>query len=1242
MNKNTINKIEAKQENGDANIEQNLGDTTIENNPMTTESQDFHLVDSVQSQLTQLNSTEHKKSLMHSSSITSDVKWSNIDDKQGQVCDLTIKAVQDGGVYIIDDENKVMIEAERRTGEEMSSCLTNDDDDDYVPSTPLDQLFSSPNRQLLGTPGPHKRKIDDSNESLVKISRSTEGDIIPETPESSHDDNQGSSAAVNVNLTPDTPITDQKKIINTNENNIRNINDTNIIIPEDEDKESFHVLSRTLENVIGDGEQMEINENTMTMKKKPKEFTTNDGIIIKSQVDEPKIIRSIKNFQDPLDKTNNLKNDDKFSHDTNSKKSRMSIEVIYDKSLEPSVKSKELVEIDEEGEKIVLDSSQEYPSLNDSDISTEKKDIINSHQLPDDSQKIVDNMNDNKMINGNQNAKSNNNLLQNASTDFITDSDRSTDSRIGALSTVQKIPELLNLISDSEEDSFLNEEKAKIKMTPIEKEIGIFIKVKCLLHVDEMSKDIISKEIISALCESAVDFQSSRMRNCSTLGLADISDGKDSASPGSVTSNPRPYPLNSRFSTMSMVSSSSSSSSGSFKLPLKDNVQFSLPRGVPKHAKKTLEPQIYDDMIEKLKKEWKNVNALTTSLLNFLNNELLTIDIHNGTVETTNNTSEHFRSSTPEAPKENSSTSKSSEKVKLTKRKRKQNFHNSSSNGVTTELKHSQKVIEKIQEATNKKQDDDSTNESSTSMTSTTSRQSTRSLNILKNQTPVHGFSDTLIGKQCFAKWGDNNYYPGIVVSRSKTKLRINFLDGLNKLLMEDFVVIIPSILPVGLSVYASVENDPYGSCGIITGVDNSNSVILYNVETDEREKLKVSIRDIFLTTDQVLILKETMNDDIGSPSTTPQLGKITLDNVVVGNRRNESSISTPKSTRSKSRGNTIKRTMEVRASGSGVLSKIHFEDSSDSDLKTSDSNTSRTDDNGLGTIQMEIVGNSNDYASKGPQNRLKGKARSKKRVDDQETIALLGPIPEEGSTLFKGINFILTCASLDLLDRYKLENKGDFNSESGTDLEQEWNKTPFVRERLTAQIIAGGGKIYEKFDDIPINEYGITKLITNVPNITAKSLQCLSVGIHSWNHQYIIRSCLNNKLVNHNQEKLPAGWSLDRNSYIEMSERPNDKPFNHLIIAVPKMIGVEESTKFWAQIIENAGGTVRLIENQSDNLLEATAILTNRKCPNWIVQHTQNENIPLVSTTWIIQCLIAGSIISHESQTAYFHYNMK
>jgi len=77
------------------------------------------------------------------------------------------------------------------------------------------------------------------------------------------------------------------------------------------------------------------------------------------------------------------------------------------------------------------------------------------------------------------------------------------------------------------------------------------------------------------------------------------------------------------------------------------------------------------------------------------------------------------------------------------------------------------------------------------------------------------------------------------------------------------------------------------------------------------------------------------------------------------------------------------------------------------------------------------------------------------------------------------------------------------------TENEDGWTELPFVRDRLYTQIIAGGGKIYEDFNQIPKDDYKNTKLITNVPNTTAKSILCLSVGIPACNHKWIIRSCL-------------------------------------------------------------------------------------------------------------------------------------
>lgn len=229
--------------------------------------------------------------------------------------------------------------------------------------------------------------------------------------------------------------------------------------------------------------------------------------------------------------------------------------------------------------------------------------------------------------------------------------------------------------------------------------------------------------------------------------------------------------------------------------------------------------------------------------------------------------------------------------------------------------------------------------------------------------------------------------------------------------------------------------------------------------------------------------------------------------------RRNTSTAPTPKS--KKSLTNLINKTTEDEPSVSGVVSKskeAEKEKDADKDGKTSDSNCSIIDENGVHGVQKEIPGTANEQiTTKGPQSRIKGKQRNRKKSDDQETIDLLGPIPEANSKIFDGMSFVLTCASVESIDRYNVDNGTDSNSsEVGTENEEVWNGRPFVRERLEQQIVAGGGKVYESFDLIPVSEYESTKLITNLPNLTAKSLLCLSVGISAYNHMWVIRSCQN------------------------------------------------------------------------------------------------------------------------------------
>ncbi|XP_043463331.1 uncharacterized protein LOC122499211 [Leptopilina heterotoma] len=463
-----------------------------------------------------------------------------------------------------------------------------------------------------------------------------------------------------------------------------------------------------------------------------------------------------------------------------------------------------------------------------------------------------------------------------------------------------------------------------------------------------------------------------------------------------------------------------------------------------------------------------------------------------------------------------------------------------------------------------------------------------KSLEGLRNSSFAVDQPDELLGKQVFAKWSDNNYYAGHVMDTNKTKYKVNFLDGKSKQLIAEFIIPISETFGNGLSVYTLTKDGDYGPCGMIVDIVETNNKVSYVIEPDEGKKITVQIKDIFLTPDQAQVLKEEVwSEQKSLPSTPHSITQVTLDNMVDGkrcSRRNTSTAPTPKS--KKSLTNLINKTTEDEPFVSGVASKSKEAEKDkdvDKDGKTSDSNCSIIDENGVHGVQKEIPGTANEQiTTKGPQSRIKGKQRNRKKSDDQETIDLLGPIPEANSKIFDGMSFVLTCASVESIDRYNVDNGTDSNSsEVGTENEEVWNGRPFVRERLEQQIVAGGGKVYESFDLIPVSEYESTKLITNLPNLTAKSLLCLSVGISASNHMWVIRSCQNNKPVNPSEEKLPAGWSIDRRSYVEMFNRRDQKPLMHTIVVIPYQEECDkEFVSFWSRICENAGGNVRVVDN--------------------------------------------------------------
>lgn len=579
----------------------------------------------------------------------------------------------------------------------------------------------------------------------------------------------------------------------------------------------------------------------------------------------------------------------------------------------------------------------------------------------------------------------------------------------------------------------------------------MYLRFKCLMHVDESTKEPVSKDLIAVQCEPIIESMVGRQKNedsQSSGHLADISDNKDS--PGSVNSNLQLYQLNpidypSRLSFLSTVSSSSSASSAA-SLARKRGKEhfFSMPVGPAKHAKKSFQDvplTMLDETYDRLTREWKNHRLLTTTILNYANVELAnntaataatTVDFANVSNERLDHhhlEKDNMRSSTPSDQPVTSSkvelnvTPKNTKKSKSVKRPRSKLARSNAAQINGENGTNSISTPKKTDTPLSRKKSKIESTEDKLLISDVDANLSSRSI-----------LADELIGKNVFAKWSDNNYYLGMVSDRVKAKYQVNFYDGKSKTLIPEFVIPIPKILREGLSVYVTTKNG-YATTGIIVNVHTSNNDDMYYVvETDEHERLRVRMQDISLSTDQAQVLKEEIDSANKSSllSTPKALGQVTLDNMVDGKRRSKR-IGTPLFSTPKSRSNVAatstsasKTSARSEPSVSGMSAKLKKEKRtlSENEGMSSDSNVESAqmqDEYVLMGVQEDIIGTPNEQIVKGPQNKIKSKPRSKKKVEeDPQIIATLGPIPTN-SSLFEGMSFILTCISVEALERYFL-----------------------------------------------------------------------------------------------------------------------------------------------------------------------------------------------------------------------------
>lgn len=66
------------------------------------------------------------------------------------------------------------------------------------------------------------------------------------------------------------------------------------------------------------------------------------------------------------------------------------------------------------------------------------------------------------------------------------------------------------------------------------------------------------------------------------------------------------------------------------------------------------------------------------------------------------------------------------------------------------------------------------------------------------------------------------------------------------------------------------------------------------------------------------------------------------------------------------------------------------------------------------------------------------------------------------------------------------------------------------------------------------------------------------------------------------------------------------------------------------------AGANTRIITEEDMNMGSPIALVTDCDCPHVVQNKANQDNIPLVSTTWVVQCLIETRVIPPTSHDKF------
>lgn len=480
-------------------------------------------------------------------------------------------------------------------------------------------------------------------------------------------------------------------------------------------------------------------------------------------------------------------------------------------------------------------------------------------------------------------------------------------------------------------------------------------------------------------------------------------------------------------------------------------------------------------------------------------------------------------------------------------------------------------------------------------------------------QTPIKLLVESKFtpGDCVFAKWTDRKFYAATLVDRNPYdgKWTVNFFDGDHKILGEELLIKSNEYCMQGQRVYAA-HCDSNFTPGIITGHETKNGEIHYIIARDDKGDISIPAKYILITESQARQIRNRMNE-----STSPTLRQRTPP------KKREEIIPDLSSNKRATRSKTRMMMDSPKPSSSGTQHIVK-----------SDSEDDMTDVNDINFdyvpgIEPECQG-SYDACTKMKGKTVTGKMRFTRTKTNDVDASVLGPIPAEGSKMFKNLHVLLNCVQ-PMSKFCDSSISEDENSESEN---FNFSKIPFVKDRLKLQLERAGATVYNNFDDISSKLWKNTYLISNKPNISAKYVQCLCIGIKLICHDWVIRCCNENKTLD--IQDLPVGWSIERQRFFYYPDRKTKWPLKKQNILVADSSD-KNFYKFWSRICTLAEAHVSKLTRDS-NLENVLCVLSESGYRDELVDRVLSHSVPLVSTVWLVQTLIHGEIRNFEKMKEY------